>query len=105
MMNWKEQHFMDGHGNPAGGNSSGCGFNIKWQKGPLMVDGERKEPNGTFVETLLEVVKGRLVFYQGSKFACNENERAIASIDTALAYMHTRTANREARNVEGTHAI
>lgn len=44
-------HFaVDGNGNPAGGESTGTGFQIEWQDGPLKGDGEWQVPNGAFVE-------------------------------------------------------
>lgn len=101
-----EEHWTDADGNPAGGVSTGVGFTISWQNGPLAVDGHRREPNGAFVETLLAAVKGRIEFYQeaaGGRFACTENGAAIAAIDSALRYLDSRTKNREARGVEGTH--
>ncbi len=97
-------HF-DTDGNPAGGHAEGVGFSIDWQNGPLAVDGERKEPNGAFVETILEVVLDRLRYYQESKFASRENALTITKIEEAIHWQNHRTAAREARGVEGTHTV
>ncbi len=101
----EQKHENDADGNPAGGVSTGAGIKINWQDGPLGRGTERKEPNGAFVEGVLIAAKGRLEYYQGSKFASAFNATAIARIDDALAALRERTANREGRKVEGTHAV
>lgn len=98
-------HWLDAEGNPAGGVSSGKGFTISWQNGPLQRGPERLEPNGAFVETIIDAALARLEFYQASKFACLENEAAIQHLKGALVWLDARTKNREARNVEGTHNL
>ncbi len=97
------ENFDDENGNPAGGWAEATGLRIDWQNGPLAVDGVRLEPSGAFVETVLAVAKSRLEYYQDSKFASTYNANAIRAIDEALAHLHQRTADREARGVEGTH--
>ena len=99
------EHWTDADGNPAGGITQGIGFTISWQNGPLNIDGVRLPQNGAFVEHLVEAVLDRMAFYQGSKFACAENAEAIGLLERALAAMHRRTADREARGVEGTHEL
>ena len=70
-----------------------------------MVDGIRLEPNGTFVETVIEAVMQRIEYYQDSKFSCDENKMAIANLKAALSWLNQRTKNREERNVEGTYQV
>ena len=112
-------HFYDENGNPAGGAAGSQGVLIHWQDGPLVdpETGERKEPNGAFVETVLRIAIDRMRFYQGEasgelpdgtatfndKFKCRENALAITHMEEALHWLNHRTANREARGVEGTH--
>lgn len=96
-------HRLDGLNRPAGGRTTGLGIDIRWQDGPLQVDGERREPNGAFVEGVIEAAIDRLEFYQQSEFACRENALAITSLQQALHWCWHRTADREARGVEGTH--
>ena len=98
-------HFEDNDGNPYGGHTYGTGFAIAWQKGPLYTtDGLlRLKPNGAFVEDIIDVVINRLKYYQGTKFACNYNEYAIAHLEKAQETLEARTADREERKVEGTH--
>ena len=100
-----EVHNTDDNGNPSGGMTTSTGLSITWQNGPLCVNGERLEPNGCFVETVLVAARGRLAHYQNSKFASRYNADAIDHIDKALAALASRTKDREARGVEGTHTV
>jgi len=97
-------NFTDKDGNPSGGCAVGTGINILWQNGPLGRGEDRLDPNGAFVETVIDIAKRRLEFYQESKFKCDENEMAIKRLDAALSYLNDRTKKREERKVEGTHA-
>lgn len=100
------QNRTDEQGNPAGGVVVGCGIIIQWQDGPLGRDGDRIEPNGAFVEDVIEAARQRIEHYQeaqGGKFRCRENAIAITKLDEALLWLNKRTADREARQVEGTH--
>lgn len=109
------QHRDDEDGNPAGGRTDGKGIMISWQAGPLAVNGVREEPNGAFVEGVIEAAIDRLNYYQGEnrpdgsegpgKFRCRENALAITKLEEALHWLNHRTADREARGVEGTHTV
>lgn len=99
-----QNHIIDKDGNPAGGYTSAKGLDIYWQNGPLGRGDDRKEPNGAFVETLIQAAIGRLEFYQDSKFSCRENALAIIKLQESLHWLQHRTADRENRAVEGTHA-
>lgn len=99
------QHWNDENGNPAGGVSDATGITVSWQNGPLQVDGERRDPSGAFVETVIAIAADRLEFYQGSKFLCEENAKALEHLYAALAVLDQRTKSREARGVEGTHQV
>lgn len=99
----QSNHFTDDNGCPAGGNTSSTGLRIDWQNGALVRDGERLEPNGAFVETVIRAAADRLEYYQGTKFSCRENALAITKLQEALHWLGHRTAEREARGVEGTH--
>ncbi len=96
---------FDENGNPSGGSVIGVGLDILWQNGPLGRRADRVIPNGAFCDTVLEAVKQRLEFYQGSKFKCDENALAIKHIEDAITALAVRTANREERKVEGTHEV
>jgi len=97
--------FLDANGNPAGGTTFGQGFTIGWQNGPLNRDADRIEPNGAFVEDIISAAIDRIQFYQQGKFNCETNAEAIRYLDQALSSLNSRTADREARKVEGTHAV
>ena len=101
---FKFQNDLDDQGNPAGGWARGTGIDIKFQNGPLGRGADRSAPNGAFIEDLLQIVVYRLQYYQGSKFACRENALALTKVQEALHWLNHRTADRERRGVEGTHA-
>ena len=104
----ESSHVEDVNGNPAGGSTTGIGFSILWQNGPLVdpATGERHEQSGAFVEDVIEAVVDRIMYYQRAserKFACRENALAITKLEEALHWLNARTADRERRGVEGTH--
>ena len=103
MQEISENHWNDEDGNPAGGHTSGTGFNIEWQNGPLGRGKDRKNPNGAFVEGVIQAAAGRLQFYQESKFKCARNAAVLDHLKAALKLLNERTADREERRVEGTH--
>ena len=96
---------VDENGNPAGGTTTGIGIDIRWQDGPLGRGADRKAPTGAFVEGVIRAALERLYFYQDSKFKCRENALAITKLQEALHWCQHRTAEREARDVEGTHVV
>ena len=96
-------YFTDVDGNDAGGTTFGQGFAIGWQNGPLGRGPDRIDPNGAFVEDIIQAAIGRLEFYQNSAFYCEANRNALNHLSKALEYLENRTRNREARGVEGTH--
>lgn len=98
-----DEHWTDENGNPAGGTSWGKGFTISWQNGSLGSGKDRKEPNGAFIETILNAVRKRIEFYQNGKFNCEENEEAIYHIQKALEVLNSRTKRRVSDGTEGTH--
>jgi len=90
-------------GKPAGGTTTGRGIEIRWQNGPLNRDENRVEPNGAFVEGVIAAALDRLEYYNSTEFRCRENSLAITKLEEALHWLQHRTADREARGVEGTH--
>ena len=104
MLGWyKAVNNTDEEGNPSGGSAEGIGVKIEWQNGPLGRGEERKEPNGAFVETIIDIARQRIQYYQNSKFVCRENAIAITKLEEALLWLNKRTTDRETRDVEGTH--
>lgn len=98
-----ETHYIDDHNRPNGGASRGVGIEIEWQAGPLAVDGIRRDPNGAFVEGVIEAAIGRIEYYQRSEFHCIENAVALGHLKAAAEVLTERTRGRERRGVEGTH--
>lgn len=74
---------------------------VKFQKGPI----ENKIANGVMNEDLLTIVIHRLQGFQEGPFRCQENALALIKIQEALRWLNRRTANRVARNVEGTYQL
>jgi len=103
LAEYNASNFTDPDLNPTGGSVRGTGLTIDWQDGPLGRGVERKEPNGAFVETVIDAARQRIQFYQESKFACRENAIAITKLEEALLWLNKRTADREKRQVEGEH--
>lgn len=57
--------------------------------------------NGTTNEDVLNVVLDRMHFLD-EKMPCDENKQVITCLENALTILATRTADRQARDVEGT---
>ena len=100
---YEAKHESDENNNPTGGKAVGIGIHITWQNGPLGRGENRTEPNGAFVETVIDIARDRIQFYQDSKFSCKENAMAITKLEEALFWLNSRTSRRESQNVEGTH--
>lgn len=96
---------MDNEGNPAGGYAKATGIDINFQNGPLGLGDKRVEPNGAFVDTLIEISIRRLHFYQTSKFRSRYNDDAIYHLNAALTILEERTKERERKNIEGTNIV
>lgn len=103
LAEYKAENYNDPDGMPYGGFAKGVGIEIKWQEGPLGRGEDRKEPNGAFVETVIDIARQRIQYYQDSKFKCRENAIAITKLEEALLWLNQRTQDREKRQVEGTH--
>ena len=101
------RHEVDAGGLPFGGVTSGTGLEIKWQKGPLIdVSGVRQDPNGAFVEGVINAAIDRIQWYQvvsEGRFRCRQNSLAITKLEEALHWLNDRTLERQQRGVEGTH--
>lgn len=94
----------DGDGCPDGGWVEGCGIQIRWQRGTLDRDAEGAPWNGAFPVTVLEAVQRRLRYYQSGKFACADNDDAIACIQAAIDALNKRQLERFTRGVRDSHA-
>ena len=54
-----------------------------------------------FVKDVIAAAVDRIESYQGSRFKSDYNARALDHLTAALQSLHARTADREARGVEG----
>jgi len=99
--NWNDEN-----GNPAGGRVDATGITITWQNGPMKApEGDPIGQNGAFVEGILMAALQRLEYYQKSPFKCHENAGALEHVHAALECLDSRTRDREAKGVEGTHGL
>lgn len=98
-----------GHGGASHHYAIDCGKNeevatdIKFQNGPISVDGNGI--NGLTHEALLAIVADRLRSFQAGPYSCKANACALTHIEEALHWLHSRTLERMRRNVEGTHNV
>lgn len=83
----------------AGGKCPGWKQRIGFQNGTLPEVGV----NGLTPEVLLSILIDRLEGFQSGPFACPENEAALNSLKGAQSVLKSRTEQRTARGVEGTH--
>ena len=106
------EHWTDSDGNPAGGFSSGDYFAISWQNGPLGRIGtaDRREPNGAFVETVLQAIidRGQLLLDYPphryiSKTMKSDGLKFVAHLKKANGILDARTKRRTEAKTEGTH--
>lgn len=73
---------------------------ILFQNGPI---GE-KGVNGLTQEALLAIIADRLECFQAGPFASDLNAKALEHVNAAQEALLSRTRERMARGVEGTHA-
>jgi hypothetical protein len=74
---------------------------IRFQNGPVKENGI----NGVSNEALIAVVLDRLSGAQDGQWKCRENALAITKLEEAVHWLHHRTIERCARNVEGTSKV
>lgn len=72
---------------------------ILFQNGPIPEVGV----NGVTHEQLLAILIDRMEGFQAGEFACPENATALFGLQSAQAALKSRTEQRIARGVEGTH--
>jgi len=74
---------------------------VSFQNGPIIESGV----NGVQNEDLLAIVIHRLQGFQSGPYKCDANQVALDNCQLALNALEARTKAREARGVEGTHAV
>lgn len=70
---------------------------VSFQNGPIQEAGV----NGCHQEDLLAIVIDRLRSFQAGEYACRENALALTKLEEAMHWLNHRTADRQARGVEG----
>jgi hypothetical protein len=100
MARMKPEHSfrVDADGNPTGGFSVGQGYSITWQNGV-------GDDAGAHIDEVIDALIERLMFFQGSKFACPENGETLAYLRAAKISQEERTKRRKLRGVEGTYQV
>lgn len=79
-------------------NHKNNGISFKIQKGPIKEVGK----NGCQVTALIEAARV-MIAKAYEKYPCRENSITLTKLDEALMWQKARTADREARGVEGTN--
>lgn len=94
-------NWTDADGNHQGGQSTGIGYTIAWQRGGLNVAGR----NGAFLLEVLGSCLSQLQYFQDSKFASYENQHAIACLKRAIYHLESRKNRRQQEGTLGTHEL
>ncbi|MGG6281816.1 hypothetical protein ACQ4M3_09620 [Leptolyngbya sp. AN03gr2] len=89
------------NGKHEGGVSTGIGYTISWQRGPVNENGR----NGAFLIEVLDSCLHQLYYFQESnpEFSCEENDRALENLKACLKALNARRARRLAEGTLGTH--
>ena len=74
---------------------------ISFQNGPIKEAGVC----GVMDENLLAILIDRLQGFQSGPYKSRENAIALTHLEEAMLWLNHRTAQREARGVEGTHTV
>ena len=74
---------------------------VLFQNGPIKEVGV----NGITHEALLAILIDRLKAFQAGPYECKPNGLALDCLEQALTHLHSRTLERQARGVEGTHGL
>lgn len=97
---------FDTSGNPAATKPDGYASHftrtpIVFQNGPV----DEAGVNGITNEALLAVLIDRMEGFQSGDYACEPNQLALDGLRGAMDALLSRTQEREARGVEGTHQV
>jgi len=76
---------------------------LMFQNGPINADGNGV--NGITHEALIAILMDRLMAFQAGPYANDYNATALSSLGVAQLALQSRTKERMARGVEGTHKV
>jgi hypothetical protein len=96
-----DRNWTDENGLHQGGSSTGIGFTIAWQRGPLNEAGR----NGALLLEVLGSCRNQVRYFQDSRFACQDNLDALSGLDTAIEALSRRKSRRAAEGTLGTHQL
>lgn len=82
----------------AGGVSTGIGYTISWQRGPLNEVGR----NGAFLIEVLQSCLNQVEYFQKTFLPGEENEAAIDHLNAAIAALESRRNKRKQAGTLGT---
>ena len=96
-----DKNWTNEDGNHVGGISTGIGYTIAWQRGPLNVEGR----NGAFMLEVLGSCLNQIHYYNNLNpaFRCPENYEAANHLSEAIDALQTRKDRRAADGTLGTH--
>jgi hypothetical protein len=96
------RHWTNPDGTHDGSISSGTGYLITWQRGPLS-----EGRNGAFLTEVLGSVIDQVHYFRNlnSDFDCEENVQAEHHLKLALAALERRLQRRYAEGILGTHQV
>lgn len=100
-----QENWTDEEGNHQGGYSDGIGFSIRWQRGALNRGDLTAAPgrNGAFITEVIAACIGQLEYHNSGKFNCEENTKAIESLNAAVGHLTDRANRRKEENTLGKH--
>ncbi|MEH1777151.1 hypothetical protein [Nostoc sp.] len=93
------QNWTNDNGTHDGGVSTGTGFTISWQRGPINVAGR----NGAFLIEVLEACHSQLEYFQNSAYSSQENIEALDYLEKCIKRLKSRRSRRETEGTLGTH--
>ena len=93
------QNWTNDDGTHDGGVSTGTGFTISWQRGPINVAAR----NGAFLIEVLESCFSQLEYFQNSTYSSQENIIALEHLDKAIQSLKSRRTRRESEGTLGSH--
>ena len=93
------QNWTNDDGTHDGGVSTGIGFTVSWQRGPLNEAGR----NGAFLIEVLQSCSTQLEYFQNSSYSCQENADALIHLQKCIELLESRRNRRDLAGTLGTH--
>jgi len=85
------EHYITADKEPVGGVADGLGFTISWNRGELKFNEQQQAlPNGAFPHDVIDAVRDRLTFLQGTKYKSEDIKKAIKYLTKALGHLQIK---------------